>query len=82
MTAIKTAPRKFMRCDVCQGRGVLWLGGADYCDCGYCEGTGRIELEAHRMNAVARTVFMSGLRPHVELLYPRSLIGDIVIPRA
>lgn len=32
------------RCDVCQGKRQLWLGGTDWLECPQCEATGTVEM--------------------------------------
>lgn len=49
-------------CDVCNGRGKLWLGGADYVECPDCLATGKIEFNEYKVRKVKRTVFVPGMR--------------------
>lgn len=70
-----------VKCDQCQGKGQLWLGGGDYLVCPQCEGRKTIEIHQHTMQARTRTVFIPGCKPHIEVLLPRSLVTDIQIAR-
>lgn len=71
-----------IRCDMCSGRGKLWLSGADYLECPQCEGKRTVEVVETLMQAKTKTVFIPGLRPVVVSQLPqRSLVGDVLIPR-
>jgi hypothetical protein len=70
-----------VRCPTCLGKGKLWLRGADYLECPGCEARGTIEMQQHRVQAPTRTVYIPGLRPHVETTLQRSLLADIQIAR-
>lgn len=71
-----------LRCDMCKGRGKMWLSGADYLECPQCFGEKTIECIEQTVQAKVQTVFISGLRPFSILkLPPRTAIGDTLIPR-
>jgi len=71
-----------IRCDICRGRGKLWLHGADYVECPQCNTTGEIDVITHRVQARRQTVFMAGMRPFTVTVQPqRAMLTDTVIQR-
>ncbi len=54
------------QCGLCETRGRLWLGGRDYLECPDCLGTGKVLIVEERYTPKERTVFVPGLRAHVE----------------
>jgi DnaJ-class molecular chaperone len=69
-----------IRCDMCNGRGKLWLSGADYLECPQCFGEHTIPVETHQLQARVRTFFVAGQKPWIEMKLPRSIIADVEIP--
>jgi hypothetical protein len=63
---MSTLKKGFMRCDICKGRGKLWLHGADYVECPQCDATGKVQVVAETVQRKSKTVFMVGYQPHTE----------------
>lgn len=68
-------------CFTCKGstrKGLLWLGGGDWATCPTCEGTGVMKFNEYRYTPKERTVFVPGLRAHVErILYQPKVALDL-----
>ena len=50
-----------LRCDLCKGKGRLWLDGDDYLECTDCAGTGRVTMYEDKVRYTERTIFLPGM---------------------
>jgi DnaJ-class molecular chaperone len=51
-----------LRCPMCAGRKLLWMGGGDYVECGTCDGKGSVQAIETRMQGVPnRALITEGL---------------------
>lgn len=53
--------RSFVACDVCCGKGKLWLGRNDYVECAECLATGKVEMRAYKVRRTERVIFVPGM---------------------
>ncbi|MDQ3024753.1 MAG: hypothetical protein M3R04_10330 [bacterium] len=52
--------------------GLLWLGGGDWLECPDCT-NGTVTFDESRFTPKERTVFIAGLKPHVEVAHHPSI---------